>query len=40
MQLLSATSVSRHGAVTGSNQKCAKVAVSGPHEDFDGVSNT
>ena len=40
MQLLLATSVSRHGTVTGSNQKRAKVTVLGPHEDFDGVHNT
>ena len=35
--LLSATSISRHGAVTGSNQKCAKVTVLGRHVDFHGV---
>ena len=42
VQVLSATSiyVSRHGAITGSNQKRAKGTVFGPHEESDGVCNT
>ena len=37
VQLLSATLISRHGTLTGSDQKCAKITVFTPHEDPYGV---